>query len=447
MLFPKASELALNLSGGHSIPFVVARLNQSGSALDVAGFHFVDDIRFVDAEYVNTQCSYNVTISSQDTILACNSVTLNGPVNAEAWRWSTGASTRSIMVTQSGTYWLGARDACCTGGDTVVVIVEPVPQSGFSSIVSGLSLSFTDTSSGSPSSWLWDFGDGNTSNLASPNHTYAVAGTYTVCLSVSNNCGTDSVCQNFTVACQPPQAGFSVSSNLLSAAFTDMTSGSTPTTWFWDFGDGGNSSLQNPNHTYVTAGTYYVCLTVANACNSSQFCDSLTIVCPPPTSGFSFQQQGQTGTVAFADNSSGSPTAYQWDFGDGNISTQLNPIHTYTASGQYTVCLTVSNLCGLDTTCQVVNLILQGGEAPRQGWLELSPVPAADFLRVRAKFESMASGVWRVYDLRGKLVCSGKVAGAQEIAMNLDVSSLGAGMYFLEMRKGANVLRKRFVKE
>src|SRR6185503_5786279 len=102
---------------------------------------------------------------------------------------------------------------------------------------------------------------------ASPSHTYATAGTYNVCLIVADGCSNDTICNNVTVTCPALTAGFSNSPSALTVAFTNTSAG-TPTTYAWTFGDGGTSSLQNPSHTYITAGTYNVCLIVADACSA-----------------------------------------------------------------------------------------------------------------------------------------------------------------------------------
>ena len=132
-----------------------------------------------------------------------------------------------------------------------------------------LPVQFTDTSQGGPTSWAWDFGDGTTSNLTNPAHTYAAAGNYTVSLTVTNTKGTDTATQInvITVDDQLPIAGFSASTTTgqypLAVDFTD-TSVKHPTSWAWDFGDGAISNAQNPSHTYATQGNYAVSLTVTN---------------------------------------------------------------------------------------------------------------------------------------------------------------------------------------
>jgi PKD repeat protein len=155
------------------------------------------------------------------------------------------------------------------------------PNAGFTgSPTSGdapLAVQFTDTSTGSPTSWSWNFGDGGTSTEQNPSHTYDAAGTYSVTLTASNAGGSDTFTRNnyisVAAATPPPAAGFTgspTSGNApLAVQFTDTSTGS-PTSWSWDFGDGGTSTEQNPSHTYA-AGTFTVKLTAANAGGSNTF--------------------------------------------------------------------------------------------------------------------------------------------------------------------------------
>lgn len=143
------------------------------------------------------------------------------------------------------------------------------PRSG---IVS-LSVSFTDLSTGGPTSWSWNFGDGGSSPRQNPSHTYTEEGRYTVTLTVSNANGSAiKTKQEYIVVSgvtpSPPDADFTANITSgplpLSVQFTDLSTES-PTSWFWDFGDGTNSTEENPVHVYQAEGTYTVSLTVTNA--------------------------------------------------------------------------------------------------------------------------------------------------------------------------------------
>jgi len=132
-----------------------------------------------------------------------------------------------------------------------------------------LTVKFTDTSTGTPTKWKWDFGDGSKSYLQNPTHKYSKAGVYTVSLTVKNAHGSNTVTKTDCVkVIAKPVAVFSASPTSgkvpLKVQFTDKSTGS-PTSWFWNFGDGSKSFAQSPVHKYSKAGTYTVSLTVKNA--------------------------------------------------------------------------------------------------------------------------------------------------------------------------------------
>jgi PKD repeat protein len=134
-----------------------------------------------------------------------------------------------------------------------------------------LAVTFTDLSTGSPDTWNWSFGDGNTSALENPTYLYNTSGTFTVRLVVSNNAGSDSETKSYYIMANPafysPGAAWDVTpptpTQPTTVEFIDRSSG-PPTSWDWNFGDGGTSTLQNPVHTYSGPGVYLVSLNVSN---------------------------------------------------------------------------------------------------------------------------------------------------------------------------------------
>jgi PKD repeat protein len=225
-----------------------------------------------------------------------------------------------------------------------------------------LTVDFTDQSTGEITSWDWTFGDGGTSTAQSPSHQYTSGGDYTVSLTVSGPNGSDTETKTgYIHVDEAPVAEF-VGSPLtgtepLTVDFTDQSTGN-PTSWSWDFGDGGTSTEQNPAYTYTTAGTYTVELTATNACGSDTETktDYITVdPCIAPTAEFVGSPTAGDAplTVDFTDQSTGNPTSWDWDFGDGGTSTAQNPSHTYTMAGTYTVALTATNTCGSDTETKV----------------------------------------------------------------------------------------------
>ncbi len=369
---------------------------------------------------------------------------------ATSWLWDFGDGNTSTMQNPSHSYAVpGTYTVCLTATNTcgtdsscqVVTVTCPAPATDFSSSAASLTASFTDLTTGSPSSWLWDFGDGNTSTMQNPSHSYAVPGTYTVCLTATNTCGTDSSCQVITVTCPAPGTDFSSSASSLAASFTDLTTGS-PISWLWDFGDGNTSTMQNPSHSYSTPGSYTVCLTTTNSCGSDSACQVLTVTCPTPTSDFSSSTAAQTAT--FTDASAGTPTSWLWDFGDGNTSTMQNPSHTYSAPGTYLVCLTVTNTCGSDSSCQSVTVVTTSLVESGFAELKLYPNPTSDqaMLDLGATYSNVEV---EINDVNGNLV-SRKVLANGQTTM-LEVAQLEPGVYFVSLKSGQNLSVLKLIRQ
>ena len=135
-----------------------------------------------------------------------------------------------------------------------------------------LVVSFQDLSTGNPTTWLWDFGNGNTSSSQNPIAVYSNAGIYNVSLTVGDNITTDSKFANgFVSIYENPSAGISSSFSSIGCAplsinFNDASNSiAGVTNWQWDFGDGGSSTLQNPNYEFLNSGTFSVTLIVTDA--------------------------------------------------------------------------------------------------------------------------------------------------------------------------------------
>ncbi len=223
-----------------------------------------------------------------------------------------------------------------------------------------LMVSFTDLSSGAPTTWAWDFGDGATSADQHPAHVYDQPGTYGVQLDVTGAGGSDSLTRTDYVTVNPPPepvadfGGTPLSGAApLMVSFTDLSSGA-PTTWAWDFGDGATSADQHPAHVYDQPGMYTVRLDVTGAGGSGSLTRSDYVsVNPPPAPVAAFSGTPLSGAaplmVGFTDLSSGQVTDWLWQFGDGASSLEQAPVHTYTDPGIYSVSLTVTGPTGTNT--------------------------------------------------------------------------------------------------
>lgn len=237
------------------------------------------------------------------------------------------------------------------------ITVNAAPVASFSSNANGATIDFTNTSTGG-GTYAWDFGDGTgTSTEQSPTYTYGATGQYTVILTATNDCGSSTATVVVQVLAVPPTALFTADATAgcvpFEVQFTDL-SGGAPDTWSWSFPGGtpATSGEQNPAVTYHEAGTYSVQLTASNAAGSSQVIQSQFIqVGNVPTVGFTFAIN--EGEVTFT-NTSQDATSYEWNFGDGSMSTQANPVYSYGGNGSYEVTLSATNGCGFSVSTQTV---------------------------------------------------------------------------------------------
>lgn len=300
-------------------------------------------------------------------VINFNDLSLNNP-DRLTWEFGDGATAQGANVSHAwdepGTYTVTLTATNDAGSDdvakTVTVIPLPPdpPTAGFTvasaTVPVNSVVNFTNTSTGDPTEFAWDFGDGASSVATSPPHGYSSPGTYEVTLTARNAGGSDSITKTIVVI-DPPIASFTQTVNELAVTFAD-TSANDPTSWDWDFGDGTSSAAQNPTKTYAAAGTYTVTLIATNDAGSSAPFTTTVQVASAPVAGFTFVTGGLT--AQFTDASSESPAFWSWDFGDGTTSSVQSPTHTYAAGGTYTVTLTVSNVAGSDSQTSAVTVMV-----------------------------------------------------------------------------------------
>jgi len=260
-----------------------------------------------------------------------------------------------------------------------------------------VTVSFTDQSTGTPTTWSWDFGDGGSSNEQNPSHTYVAANTYTVTLTVEDGVAQDAETKTALITVLTPvTAAFGSDETSgcgpLSVNFSDLSSGDGVNSWAWDFGDGNSSTEQNPNHTYQNAGTYAVVLTARNDCSSdTEAKTDFITVGTLPTAEFNSSPPSVCigGSVSFTKTSTGNET-WSWNFGDGGSSNLQNPDHTYQSAGTFTVNLTVTGDCGQASVTKV-NLITV--TAPGAADFQASPPSGCPDLIVNFTDTSTGSGL------------------------------------------------------
>lgn len=139
--------------------------------------------------------------------------------------------------------------------------------------------------------------------------------------------------------------------------FTNTSTNAT--SYSWDFGDSGTSTEINPSHTYTSGGVYTVALTATGAGGTNVITKTLNIQNPAgPIANFNINNGGcQAPCVVSFTDASTNATSWNWDFGNGQTSTQQNPSSTYNSGGNYSVQLTVSGPTGSNSTSKSVNIL------------------------------------------------------------------------------------------
>ncbi|MBU2997293.1 PKD domain-containing protein [Cellulophaga baltica] len=200
-------------------------------------------------------------------------------------------------------------------------------------------------------SYNWDFGDGNTSTEANPDYTYSTGGLYTVKLTTTSSDGLTAVDSSDV---SPVFIDFDFSIVDSEVSFENLSSGASELEW--DFGDGEVVSWNSvedteedanfsPTHIYSSEDVFVATLTITNFLGEevslSKNIEGLVLSTVPD---FSFTTSSLT--AEFTDESI-LAVSYSWDFGDGNTSTEMNPIHIFAADGTYDVTLTTENEAGV----------------------------------------------------------------------------------------------------
>ena len=343
------------------------------------------------AGQVTADFTANVTSDCNPLIVTFQDLSSGSP---NSWQWTFGNGNPSIDQNPTatyifpGTYTVTLIVSDGTTTDTIIktnfISVFPDPDANFSASILGgcapLSVQFTDQSvpgSGAVNSWLWDFGEGNTSTQQNPVHTYLNTGSFSVSLIVTdvNGCTHDTILTDIISVFDVPVANFNALQFGCSVphaiAFNNLSSGGGGLNFLWDFGDGDTSTVAFPTHVYTAFGPYTVTLIVSNNFGCADtftrfnyiniqpivplFNASPTTICRGEAIQFSDQSLGLTNTYS-----------YSWDFGDGGTSTAQHPYYSYNTPGVFTATMTViSSLGCMDSFSQVITVL---------------PGPVADFL-------------------------------------------------------------------
>lgn len=285
------------------------------------------------------------------------------PLSNPAWQWN--VNNTPVSVSQDLTYsfsttvgqqiqLVASIPGCSTQSTQILNVQLPGPLVDFSTGngCAGQALDFNNTSSGSISGYLWDFGDGTTSTNASPSNAYATAGTYSVTLSASSSNGCNNQTSKLINVYSTPQPAFLLDLPPFSCSgtvsqFHDATPNPTDSNlsaWAWAFGDAANgtSNQRDATYTYAIAGPYTVGLTVTTNFGCSGVVQQVINIAQSPGASFSNSTACVNQGTQFTDTSTGSIKSWQWKIDNSSYSF-FNPIHVFGNSGSYTAQLIVTD--------------------------------------------------------------------------------------------------------
>jgi PKD repeat protein len=325
---------------------------------------------------INVKTINVVSFFNTDPLSGCEPLTVNfinySSIGAfPIWDFDDGNSstldTVSHIFQDAGIYQvtLAVDNGCSRDTSEVFINVIESPDISFDYPELGCQrdeVSFINESQGA-FGFAWDFGDGNTSILNSPDHAYNAAGTFQVSLSGENQYGCIATFSTDISILSRPEADFDADVNNLCVGndvqFTNESIGGE--NFIWDFGDGSISYQENPVKRYETAGIYDVSLVT----NNDNFCsDTITYtgvveIFPKPTADFDYDQTPEGilyGEVEFKNLSEGG-VSFEWEFGDGFGSIEEDPTHQYSQSGQYEINLVSENEYNcIDSVTRFINV-------------------------------------------------------------------------------------------
>ncbi len=327
----------------------------------------------IDSTIVSSNNSPVLTMSKTDenclkgdgTVTA----TVNGGTGSYSYLWNNGSTVATLINVSSGVYSVNVDDGICKVSSSITVNTSAVPVSNFTTKNSCLydDALFNNTStisSGTISSYQWNFGDGTTATLQSPSHLFSISGNYNVSLiAVSGSNCVDTSVQSITIFAVP-QAAITTSNvcDMQAAMFTDASNlnGSTINAWQWSFETGSSSVEQNPSVVFSTVGKYSPSLIVTTTDGCSDTATTAIEIYPVPITDYTTNNVCLNELSSFTNLSylsSGNMT-YQWNFGDNsNTSTQTSPNYTYLQDGSYNVSLiSLSDKGCTDTITQVLTI-------------------------------------------------------------------------------------------
>lgn len=312
----------------------------------------------------------------------------------------------------------------------------------------GQEVQFEDRSTGRPTSWAWDFGDGTTSDERHPRKTWERLGRFPVLLRVRDDEGRSSVQEHIVevVDGRPVEARIGIDRTTVEVdepvRLVDRSTGGS-TSWSWDLGDGVRRTEREVEHHWSTPGRKTVTLEVSNGSDTQRATVSVTVVPRPsqaPRASFTGPTQAVVGEeVTFQDTSANEPTVWSWDFGDGSSgSSARRPTHRFMRVGTFTVELTASNSAGGHTATSEV-VVTQARGTGRFEVLGSPPATAAFPGGYLLEVETQVGPVVEVNKQSSDATCRMSLQSGQVSRAQLDFVGAGSCVVVISQPSSADL--------
>lgn len=325
-----------------------------GGEIPTPNFSFFD-ANPADSTYCTNQ---NITFENQSS------------ASATSFRWffeggtpnsSTSVSPK-IVYKNAGTFKVTLYAKNAAGEKSIVknIVIKAAVVPDFTYKIKGLGVTFTNISSDS-AKWVWKFGDGQSSTLKNPTHTYSSNKNYSVILTSQNQCGTRSTSKVIPVFDNTPAAAFIYDIKQgcapLSVKITNNSLNAQSYDWTFYGADNPSSVASNPVVNYSKSGIYDIRLIVRNAgLSDTMIVKNAIRVKEKPKVDFSIKVDNWGSAIL--ENKTYFADSLRWDFDNNTIYTDTLPVHFYSKSGRYKISLLGKNQCGTATKLDSIDVLL-----------------------------------------------------------------------------------------
>lgn len=346
----------------------------------------------------------------------------------------------------------------------------------------GGNVNFTSTSTGTTASstYSWSFGDSNSSTVMNPSHTYTNNGNYNCVLKVTDGACNSSKLISIPISSFPCMIVPSFTTNTTTSSgqmyFVSTSTGTmTGSTYFWDFGDATVGYTNPIYHTYATPGTYSVTLVVSNPSSTLATCSAsvsqtVTMSTTACLANATFTLAKVTSTAVVWNAYPTYPTNITnavWTWGDATSSTGLYPSHTYSATGWYNICLTVTVSCAsTGSFCILSNIYRMQASNESAGIAQINVLSAVGINEITAAnsnfnlFPNPNNGVFSIaldpsynnepsalviYNMLGEVIYTSKYERNGDLIKEIDLRNVQSGAYFMQLNTTKGNFSKKVI--